>query len=632
MSSALRGLVSVLAVPLTASLIYKASIRFVAPVYGQFVASQNALLYTGGAICAGMGTSYLLTPKPYLPGATGKIHASHAWALSIAAVLTALAPYIMRSLFPYSGEWGPEWGPRYTLGPVYFIQYLIGYVMAGGMDFMAVTRVGFAFFFTGVHVINHAMTILEAYARENFNVLTCDSFFLIASLLALWGIFEGLFLPYMYKDQLVPLPPPSETGAPVGAAPTAPVVIKEKKVETPKMGAKGKKGDDKKAVEEKEDATVTTATAVVAREKYGFSQFNWLHLGLAALTAGAVFYTEAGGVKQCLPGGPPAKPDYNAPYIVLDRADSKTGYVTVFEDPTQFGGVRMMRCDHSVLGGVFTSHYNNSVYGSFYFLEFVRYIERKQQVEKPRALQIGLGIGVTAKTLTSAGVSVDIVELDPAVYEFAQKYFDCPPGDSHYIGDGRFYVDHVANDSSYDWVLHDVFTGGVVPGNLFTLEAMRSVRRVLKEDGVLAMNFVGQLDSNSTEAVVNTLKAVFTHIVAYRELPPASAPPERITNLVFYASNAPIKFRAPTQKDLRSGPPGNMYPKMWENFASYRVKDADIKGMVEVEEELEEGAVAKNKTMIRDGFNPLGGMQVDNARIHWEIMRELFKGEMWEEV
>ena len=48
----------------------------------------------------------------------------------------------------------------------------------------------------------------------------------------------------------------------------------------------------------------------------------------------------------------------------------------------------MMRCDHSVLGGVFTGHHNNSVYGSFYFLEFVRYIERKQQVERPRALQM----------------------------------------------------------------------------------------------------------------------------------------------------------------------------------------------------------------------------------------------------
>ena len=70
-----------------------------------------------------------------------------------------------------------------------------------------------------------------------------------------------------------------------------------------------------------------------------------------------------------------------------------------------------------------------------------------------------------------------------------------------------------------------------------------------------------------------------------------------------------------------------MYSRMLENFASYRIKDEDLAGMIW--EELPEGV---NRTVIRDGSNPLAGLQVDNAIIHWEIMRELFPQEMWIEV
>ncbi|KAJ3053196.1 hypothetical protein HK097_004823 [Rhizophlyctis rosea] len=596
MTSVIRGLTSVVGLPVTSALLIKATLRFIAPVYGNFLASQHVLKFSGVAIGTGMALSYFLTPKPTLPGASGTFHWTHAWALSLAALLIGTDPFIMHALFPMSQTWGPTTGPILTMTPTFLAIFGIGYALAGGMDLMAIVRVSFAFFFTGTSVIELFMGAIETYAREKWNIRTCT--------------FEGLILPYLFKNF---------GGAPpvvAAATPNAPVVVKEKK-EDKNSGKAGAAAAGGKA---------TTAKTVTTLRPAALGWKNYAHAVMLALTIATVFWTEQGGVRQCLVGVYPSA-NATSHYKVLDRADSNTGYVTVFEDPTQFGGVRMMRCDHSVLGGVFTGHHNNSVYGSFYFLEFVRYIERKKEVERPRALQIGLGIGVTAKTLSTHNVAIDIVELDPKVYEFAKKYFDCPPGDNHYIGDGRHFLDFEADDETYDWVLHDVFTGGVVPGSLFSVEALTSVKRVLKKDGVLALNFVGQLNGTGTEAVVNTIKTVFPHLQAYHEKPPAGYPPERISNVVFFASSAPIKFRPPTQQDFKEAPTGVMYSRMLENFSSYRLKDEEVAGMIPTE--LPEGV---NRTVIRDGSNPLAGMQVGNAVIHWEIMRELFPQEMWVEV
>lgn len=149
-----------------------------------------------------------------------------------------------------------------------------------------------------------------------------------------------------------------------------------------------------------------------------------------------------------------------------------------------------MRCDHSIIGGAYIKYNMDSVFGSFYFLDFVRFVDRpklKPAKGKQKALQIGLGIGVTTRSLTLHGnTDVDLVELDPAVYDYARKYFDLPEPYSVHIGDGRAFLD-TAPEGVYDYVLHDVFTGGLVPGKLFTIEALDRAKKVLKEDGILAL-------------------------------------------------------------------------------------------------------------------------------------------------
>jgi spermidine synthase len=101
----------------------------------------------------------------------------------------------------------------------------------------------------------------------------------------------------------------------------------------------------------------------------------------------------------------------------------------------------------------------------------------------------GLGIGTTAKSFHKSGLNVSIVELDPLVHCFAEKYFGLPQVKGEVaFADGRGYIEDAARrGETWDFVVHDVFTGGKVPERLFTREMWRATKEVLKENGVLAV-------------------------------------------------------------------------------------------------------------------------------------------------
>nr|KAJ3421613.1 hypothetical protein HK105_002935 [Polyrhizophydium stewartii] len=308
-----------------------------------------------------------------------------------------------------------------------------------------------------------------------------------------------------------------------------------------------------------------------------------------------------------------ALPSVLADFHLRAHEESVTGYVAVVDAPTEYGPIRLMRCDHSILGGIFLEHEGDSIFGSFYFLDFARYIKRAKPSAPRAALQLGLGIGVTAKTLARAGIAVDVVELDPVVYEYARSYFDLPEPRARYLGDGRVYIDSVAADQSYDYVLHDVFTGGVVPGPMFSIEAVQSVKRILKSDGVLAMNYVGRIETNGTRAVIKTLQSAFSHIQLFVESLEYIESETAMYNMVIFAADFEMEFAKPTRADLAVG---GVYVSMLETFRDNRVP-------------LERIMTDPEVRVITDKHNPLAGMQVESARKHWGVMRQLFKSEFW---
>lgn len=74
------------------------------------------------------------------------------------------------------------------------------------------------------------------------------------------------------------------------------------------------------------------------------------------------------------------------------------------------------------------------------------------------------------------------------VHEFATKYFALPPTHKPVIDDAVSYASALAKtEEKYDYVVHDVFTGGAEPVELFTQEFLQDLHSILKPGGVIAI-------------------------------------------------------------------------------------------------------------------------------------------------
>jgi spermidine synthase len=76
------------------------------------------------------------------------------------------------------------------------------------------------------------------------------------------------------------------------------------------------------------------------------------------------------------------------------------------------------------------------------------------------------------------------------VHKFATQYFNLPPNHISVIEDAVKFVKKAQSSSKpsqYDYIVHDVFTGGAEPAELFTYEFLSGLHSLLKEDGVIAI-------------------------------------------------------------------------------------------------------------------------------------------------
>jgi hypothetical protein len=224
-------------------------------------------------------------------------------------------------------------------------------------------------------------------------------------------------------------------------------------------------------------------------------------------------------------------------WLLVDRAWSTTGYISVLENHSAV--YRVLRADHSLLGGEWLltqerqtqQHWlvPEPTYAVFEMLEAVRLV-RSPGGRSPvadgdaSALVIGLGIGTAPKALISHGIDTTIVELDPAVHRFAKKWFALPGNHTAVIADAVEWVaggPSIPDDDSkdngggtplrrFDYIIHDVFTGGASPLSLFTAQFLRDLRARLREDGgVIAINYAGDLSLPLTGHVLGTIERVF---------------------------------------------------------------------------------------------------------------------------
>ncbi|KAJ9612422.1 hypothetical protein H2200_004019 [Cladophialophora chaetospira] len=310
-------------------------------------------------------------------------------------------------------------------------------------------------------------------------------------------------------------------------------------------------------------------------------------------------------------------------YTLLERRESITGYISVLEDNQK--GFRVMRCDHSLLGGEWKMQSRKGVkqrvadpiYSIFVVLEAVRLVEPAPKDTQKTALNIGLGVGTAPSALIQHGINTTVMELDPVVHEFALKYFNFPKNHSHYIGDAIQAVTtpNASQANSYDYIVHDVFTGGAEPAELFTIEFLSGLNRLLKPDGVIAINYAGDLAMPAASIIYRTITSVFPSCRVFREdeAPAPGVKPEDFTNMVFFCrkDGKPVNFRKPVTADFLG--------------SSARQEYLLPRHEIMPDEFVREGSV------LRSGkTKELEKWQAQSAIGHWKVMRTVLPDAVWE--
>lgn len=134
--------------------------------------------------------------------------------------------------------------------------------------------------------------------------------------------------------------------------------------------------------------------------------------------------------------------------------------------------------------------------------------------EPREALLLGLGSGAVGKMWTKRfpELSATYVEVDPAVAEIAERYFDFRPGpDTRLVlDDARRYV--ATATGRWDWIYCDTYIGHSVPFHLATREFFEELANHLTPDGVVGMNLAGDASHPFSRAIYRTLRQVFDQV------------------------------------------------------------------------------------------------------------------------
>lgn len=176
--------------------------------------------------------------------------------------------------------------------------------------------------------------------------------------------------------------------------------------------------------------------------------------------------------------------------LVLDRLT----HSYIFQDPT------ILEYDYE------------SVYGVA-----VEYLARKLNDHPLRTLNIGGG-GYTMPKFVANGYpdsQVDVVEIDPAVTRFNEKYLGLNPvGDIRtYNLDARVFFAWGADGNQYDLIFGDAFNDYSIPYHLTTLEFTRLIREHLASGGIYALNTIDDLGRGRLLAsFIKTIQEVFPYV------------------------------------------------------------------------------------------------------------------------
>jgi spermidine synthase len=146
------------------------------------------------------------------------------------------------------------------------------------------------------------------------------------------------------------------------------------------------------------------------------------------------------------------------------------------------------------------------------------------------ALFVGLGAGAMPRYFNRhyPDANIDVVEIDPDIFEVARKYFHFAENErcKVHVLDGRMFVKRTPK--KYDMIFLDAYQNDYIPFHLTTVEFLREVRKKLNDDGVVVANVTSPFMNKLFYSMIKTYKKVFPHLYLFKGV--------RSSNYIFVAT------------------------------------------------------------------------------------------------
>lgn len=200
--------------------------------------------------------------------------------------------------------------------------------------------------------------------------------------------------------------------------------------------------------------------------------------------------------------------------------------------------------------------------------------------------------------------------------QFAIKHFGLSPDVRVINADAIKYVHKQASiGSKYDLVVHDVFTGGAEPVDLFSIQFLTELRSLLSDQGMAVINYAGDTGMHSTKQMVTIIASIFLRCKVFRDNPAIKGLDFDLASLVVFCSASDEAWSFAPWESLESSqdsaiPVPDLIPA---NMAVEPVRN---------EEEL--------SLLWQDYLDVSLQVRRENAKRHWLLMRQAFPSAVWD--
>jgi spermidine synthase len=218
---------------------------------------------------------------------------------------------------------------------------------------------------------------------------------------------------------------------------------------------------------------------------------------------------------------------------VLYEATSPYHHIRVVEE----GGFRTLCFDDATESRISVA---DPLKGHFEYTEYF-HMPWLWNTNLSRVLMIGLGGASTQRAFEHdyTNVTIETVEIDPAVVRVAKAYFEFEESERQkvFVEDGRLFLRR--STAKYDVILLDAYVqgryGSSIPQHLATKEFFELARDHLSTNGVFADNVIGTVKNWRADlvgATYCTLKSVFPRVYYF--------PVKTSLNVVILATKASV--------------------------------------------------------------------------------------------